>query len=120
MALTKKEWGWTTTEVESTYCEVHRVDILRGGFCSWHLHSLKTNIFSVASGRLIIEQKVFPDNIMQTLLQPGDTLRVPAGVVHRFVAPFEPVRAFEIYYPCIGTILGTNDITRFGQGGIAP
>lgn len=120
--LTQKEWGWSSLEVRDPRCEVHRIDVKLGGYCSWHSHSFKHNVFSVAKGRLIIETQdpLFPNHPKQHILLPGDTITMAAGVRHRFRAPFEPVTAFEVYYPLSGRVVEPHDITRYGRGGIEP
>lgn len=120
LEITQKQWGWSTCEVRNLLCEVHRIDVKAGGHCSWHQHRERENVFSVANGRLLIEYRDQRGEVKQVLLQPGDTCTIPAGTAHRFVAPFEPVRAFEVYYSNNerGPWLVQNDIVRYEQGGI--
>lgn len=116
--LTEKPWGWSTMELANLFCEVHRIDVLRGGHCSWHKHTRKDNVFTAAQGRLVIEYHTW-DDITQLVLLPGETCVVPAGTVHRFRAPFEAVRAMEVYFPSFpDQHLGGEDIIRYSQGGL--
>lgn len=115
----EKPWGWSQEEVSNLFCQVHRIDIIVGGFCSWHKHLRKDNVFSVAKGRLVVEYHGGLGDILQVVLQPGDTYTIGAGVVHRFRAPFESVRAFEVYYPSEGydRMATATDIERYSHGG---
>lgn len=117
--IIEKPWGWSTEELRGHFCEVHRIDVVGGGFCSWHQHTRKDNVFSVAKGRLVIEYHNSHADIVQIVMQAGDTFVVPALTIHRFRAPFGSVRAFEVYYPTDGQLdLGVgDDIIRYSHGG---
>lgn len=116
----QKQWGWTLTVVQSPLCEIHRIDVRAGGFCSWHQHDRKHNVFTVVRGKLVVEiqtepGKVLPDQLgSRHLLLPGDSYDVPPGMVHRFRCP-EATCAIETYYPAS---IDPADIYRFSEGGV--
>lgn len=113
--LVEKQWGWSMPEVVSPLCEVHRIDVRKGGFCSLHQHDRKHNVFTVVAGKLIIEFGA--DNPRPPVpLLPGQTYDVAPGIVHRFVCP-EATTAIEVYYPASVDPL---DIYRFSEGGVEP
>lgn len=119
--LSQKQWGWSESLDDSMTCEVHRIDVVRGGHCSWHLHRERSNVFIAVRGRLVIEWHDEHGDVVQRVLQPGEAYTVPAKVIHRFLAPFESVMAFEVYYATpggLGPYLVHDDIVRFADGGI--
>lgn len=114
--VTAKQWGWSEAQVVSPLCEVHRIDVRAGGFCSWHKHDHKHNVFTVIDGLMEVEVQVGP-RIVIAVLQPGMTYDVAPGLIHRFRCPTKATRAIEVYYP---VSVNPNDITRFSDGGVEP
>jgi quercetin dioxygenase-like cupin family protein len=114
MSKSGKIWGSTEELFKNTNCEVHRIDINKGGFCSKHKHQYKHNIFYVLQGTLLI--KVWKNDyelIDTTILQTGKKTDVGPNQYHTFQA-LEPTIALEIYYsePI------SNDIIRETVGGM--
>lgn len=121
--VTQKVWGWSELQVESNLCQVHRIDIRPGGFCSIHQHDRKHNVFTLVKGKLHI--RLWDENVdlgveaMRTIVlaSPGDTYDVGPAIVHQFYAP-EYCMAIETYYPAS---VRTEDIFRFSDlGGVDP
>lgn len=120
--LKQKQWGWSEEKDGSLTCEVYRIDVVHGGYCSWHLHRERSNVFIAVRGRLVIEWHDESGDIQQRVLRPGESYTVPAKVIHRFLAPFESAMAFEVYYATPGgpgPYLVYNDIVRYESGGIS-
>lgn len=114
--LAPKIWGTTEDLLDTPLCSVHRLAIYAGGYCSWHHHAAKANVFTVAKGLLTIE--VWDDGLDSALaveLKPGDVYSVRAGVKHRFVNySRSECLALEFYYP----EALSEDIVREDIGGV--
>lgn len=110
-----KIWGHTSLLWRTPLIEVHKLEVVAGGYCSWHKHRHKWNAFIVHSGSLVIEIKkeAYPLTD-KTVLRAGDFTTVKPGEEHRFVGGLTPAVAFEIYYP----EMLSEDIVRSDIGGI--
>ena len=112
-----KIWGTTELIYRNPLIEVHRLLILPGSHCSWHVHERKSNMFICMQGHLKIQvRKNDYDLTDDTLLNPGEVTTVPPGEYHRFVTETDwtgKTLAFEVYYP---EPLG-KDIIRENVGG---
>lgn len=125
--VNQKPWGWTECLHDSRQCELHRIDVKAGGYCSQHEHLHKWNAFQVVRGRLQVEVWTTragrgwspsdpPDTVV--LLGPGDCYSVAPGLVHRFTCDV-PTSAFETYWPVNNTRqVSPDDIMRYSEGGI--
>lgn len=111
MEMQGKIWGETFCIFRNMHVEVHRIIVKKGGFCSWHLHSKKHNLFYLESGNLdvIIEKSGIMDT---TNLRPNAVTTVAPGLKHKFYAHEDSV-ALEIYW----VEMDPNDIERFLPGG---
>lgn len=120
MMKTDKEWGTTELLLADLTTSIHRIEIERGGFCSWHLHEEKVNAFTVVSGELEVQwtEDIGAGHYGRTL-RAGDAMAVPPGRKHRFVA-LTPVVAIETYWPSPGKVNREDDIVRFSSGGVNP
>ena len=111
-----KVWGETEEIFNNGVVSLNVLNIKRGGYCSEHQHSSKTNVFFVLSGRLEISQwpgsteGEVPD---VTVLEKGGSTRIPPGVWHKFRA-LEPTECLEYYL----VLFSGPDITRRSRGGV--
>lgn len=109
-----KVWGNTELIILNEVFEVHRIDVVKGGYCSKHIHRYKYNMFYVEKGELQINiWKNDYDLIDKTILGPGEKIAVPPNEYHRFYALKDTI-AYEIYY----TVPIHSDIQRIGVGGV--
>ncbi len=108
-----KIWGTTTLVWSGNNTETHKIDIIRGGYCSKHKHDYKYNLFYVEYGSLRVE--IWKDDgiIDVTELHDGETTTVSPGQYHRFTA-LENTSALEVYW----VELQNNDIIREDRGGV--
>ncbi len=111
-------WGTTTAIVQRPVFSIHLLDIRAGGFSSTHKHLRKVNHFYVVRGKLKIRQWPANGFISETpdvtVLEPGDSLTIPVGVWHQFIAETDCV--------CLETYESApveDDIERRTHGGIA-
>ena len=113
--LEGKVWGETYPIITSPAIEVHKIYVVKGGYCSKHKHQSKINAFYVLNGTLqILRWKNDQDALVdETVIRTGQTCIVPAGEVHQFVG-LETTSALEIYW----SELLHHDIVRETVGGI--
>jgi len=113
MNTTGKVWGSTSLLFQKNNVEIHRLVGKRGGFCSYHKHQHKYNMFFVECGKLQI--KTQKDSGIQdiTTLTTGQTCIVEPDQFHQFKV-LEAGIFFEIYW----TELKTDDIERVDAGGV--
>lgn len=117
MIKTGKVWGHTELLVSKPTFELHRIEAVKGGYCSVHLHEDKVNLFCVERGKLQIEVwKKDYDLCDLTVIEVGEQTAVAAGEYHRFTA-LEPLVCFEVYWPTIWAKL-ERDIVRLNPGGV--
>ena len=111
--LQGKVWGNTAEIFSRNNVEVHRIEVVPGGFCSKHRHNSKFNAFFVESGALeVTVWKGEYDLVDKTILGGGDYTIVPPGEFHQFRAT-NPTVAYEIYWVTL-----IKDIERDSVGGI--
>lgn len=113
MIKQSKIWGTTEKIASNGNFEVHRIEILQGGYCSEHKHIAKHNMFYVESGELEITQ--YNDNGINdvTVISDGEQTAVAPGVWHKFRAICDTI-AYEIYW---SEPIG-EDIVRRSVGGV--
>lgn len=90
-----KTWGWELHIVNRhDYCGKLLV-IIAGKYGSMHYHLKKTETFYLQSGKVRIESR-HPETAepWQVILNPGDSLHVPAGTLHQIVG-LEDSELFE-------------------------
>src|SRR4030042_534928 len=110
-----KVWGETEEIFNNGTISVNHLWIAKGGYCSEHQHSRKSNLFHVISGILEITQ--WPGSSEGekpdvTILGPDQQAAVPVGIWHKFRA-LENTRCLEIY----AVRFSDEDITRRNHGG---
>lgn len=113
-----KLWGTSETLLALPGLEVHRIQVVKGGYCSWHKHDSKWNAFVLVEGSLTIERgdeyTIQPER-EALVMQPGDLTTLPPGEWHRFVNDSKrQCLALEVYYPAALS----EDIVRGSVGGV--
>ena len=103
-----KIWGQTEMIHANGVLEFHRIEYKKDVACSKHKHEFKWNGFFVESGKMMVKvwQKDY-DLVDETILNPGDFMRVKPGVFHQFIGLEDGV-AFELYW----AEFDHNDIKR--------
>ena len=107
-----KLWGETESLDSSNTSQLCRIRIDLGGYCSWHLHEHKWNMFVVVSGKIMVFSNS-EDSINYKTLLPNDSYSVSPNVKHKFLA-LEETTAYEFYW---GDKVSCDDIVRFSDGG---
>lgn len=111
--IESKVWGVTELVTINPACELHRIQINTGGYCSKHRHQTKWNGFQVESGLLLIRIWNNDGSVNETLLRAGQYTAVAPGVFHQFEA-VEACLAFELYWAAYSP----DDIQRETVGGV--
>jgi len=103
-----KVWGTTELIEANGALEFHRIEMVKGGVCSKHMHEFKWNGFFVESGKLIVRvwQKDY-DLVDETIIGPGQYTKVKPGLYHQFECLEDGV-VFELYW----AEFNHNDIKR--------
>lgn len=103
-----KVWGTTELVEANGALEFHRIEMVKGGVCSKHMHEFKWNGFFVESGKLIVRvwQKDY-DLVDETIIGPGQYTKVKPGLYHQFECLEDGV-VFELYW----AEFNHNDIKR--------
>lgn len=109
-----KVWGVTELVTANGACELHRIRINAGGYCSIHSHQTKCNGFYVLSGKLVIRTWRPSGLIDATTLTDGQYMAVPPGIKHQFDA-LTDVEALELYW---AEPYSRDDIERETNGGM--
>jgi len=107
-----KVWGTTELLEANGALEFHRLEMIKGGVCSKHLHEFKWNGFFCESGRLLVRvwQSDY-DLVDETILEAGQYTKVKPGLYHQFECLQDGV-AFELYW----AEFNHNDIKRESVG----
>jgi len=77
-----KVWGkedWIVNNEEQSYCG-KRLLLNKGYQCSIHMHKVKSEVFYVAKGLVLMLAYEG-----QKLMKPGDSLEIVPGTKHRFI-----------------------------------
>ena len=112
MSRAGKIWGTTELLEANGALEFHRLEMIKGGVCSKHLHEFKWNGFFCESGRLLVRvwQSDY-DLVDETILEAGQYTKVKPGLYHQFECLQDGV-AFELYW----AEFNHNDIKRESVG----
>lgn len=104
----RRPWGTYTVLTESTNYKVKRISVRPGGALSLQLHHHRSEHWVVISGtaNVTIEHS-------QSVLQPGQSIYIPAGSKHRLENHgLMPLAIVEVQ---TGHYLGEDDIVRFAD-----
>jgi mannose-6-phosphate isomerase-like protein (cupin superfamily) len=116
----RKQWGSACDLARGDAYSVSLARIRPWHRCSRHHHVHKSNTFYVVSGVLYVKvehpsvTETEPARVVRYTLGEGDSLTVPAGLVHRFETEEEAAVVIETY-AAIGPV--SADIVRQDEGG---
>ena len=120
MEWESKVWGQTRQVFEASDRSRHQLELLRGGFCSFHYHHHRSNLFIVESGKVRIVHTI-GWQVFERVIGPGcadgATAVVAAEVAHQFQV-LEAGEMIEEYYATPGHDCHNQDIYRFTTGGL--
>ena len=109
----KPAWGRTRCTHDSPLYSRHELEVEAGGTCSVHYHRHRGNRFFVVSGSIAVVE-YFAWEAERTILTAGNTLDVPALVVHQFQV-IQSGACVEEYWPDRGPVRN-DDIVRLCEG----
>ena len=107
--LIYKVWGFKIRMLETATTVVDLLTLKKGGFCSWHYHDFKYNLFIVLEGKVLIETEDYTK-----VLVKNDYYAVSPKIKHRFIAKSK-AKLMEVMYT--NPVL-EDDIIRLHQGGL--
>ena len=107
-----KAWGTTSDIWAGNNAEIHRIDVVKGGYCSKHKHDYKYNKFYVESG--LLQVSIWDEGVLiSSIIGEGESTSVEPKMYHKFIA-LEKTVAYEIYW----VELFKDDIQRESFGGV--
>jgi len=107
--LIYKIWGFKIRMLETATTVVDLLALKKGGFCSWHYHDFKYNLFIVLEGKVLIETEDYTKVLLK-----NDYYAVAPKIKHRFIAKSKS-KLMEVMYT--NSVL-EDDIIRLKQGGL--
>lgn len=108
-----KPWGYELLWARTAQYVGKVIHVNAGHALSLQYHRVKTETVYLASGKVRYEIK--DGETLRTLdLQPGDSLHIPAGTVHRVTA-IEDADIFEVSTPELDDVVRLED--RYGRAG---
>ena len=107
--LIYKVWGFKIRMLETATTVVDLLTLKKGGFCSWHYHDFKYNLFIVLEGKVLIETEDYTK-----VLAKNDYYAVSPKIKHRFITKSK-AKLIEVMYT--NPVL-EDDIIRLHQGGL--
>lgn len=115
-----KIWGRTRCLEDNDRAIVHELECVQGGFCSFHFHMHRSNIFKVLNGKIRLVMCM--GSLVQILdldgtLQEKPSYSIPSRIPHQFQV-LESGQMIEVYYPDGGDCL-SGDIVRISVGGFS-
>lgn len=111
----EKCWGKTRLIVGSEYYSKHELQVEAGGFCSFHYHRNRSNIFTVREGHVRVVS-AYGWQLQSVGLLPGDRYVIRAGIPHQFQVIASGIMEEE-YAPDPGPVY-MHDIVRITTGGV--
>jgi len=113
----EKCWGKTRKIVGTRHYSEHELVVMSGGYCSFHYHLNRSNIFAVpVSSSAIIRVVVAVGwSIKSRIVRAGESFEVMPMVPHQFQV-LEYGVIYEEYIPKTG-IVSDSDIVRLTIGG---
>lgn len=99
-----RPWGWYESLTQGPTHQSKRLFVRQGAAISLQYHHLRSEHWVVVSGRARIR---LGDD--ERSYEPGESVFIPAGCVHRLSAPDEDVVVIEVQ---TGTYFGEDDIVR--------
>lgn len=110
-----KVWGRTRCLVENELYSLHELESDAGGYCSFHYHTDRLNVFEIVKGTLEIVT-VYGPQVQSKILTADERFSVPSLVVHQFRC-LEDCTLFEHYAADRGGTVRNDDIHRIMVGG---
>lgn len=109
-----KVWGRTKQGILTPRWSYHFLEVVAGGYCSFHYHLERANRFFVESGVIRIVW-CFGWKVESQILSADNTLTIESLVPHQFQV-LESGKMTEEYWPDRGGFVHDGDITRLTKG----
>lgn len=116
----QKCWGTTEEVIWSPVMSVHRCEVNRGGYCSWHHHRHRVNLFICETADIVVQYTLVPgDQPVIHHIPPGHTYQILPTMDHRFIVLGSGL-LWEVYWPLPGRPFERDDIVRYDTGSVLP
>jgi mannose-6-phosphate isomerase-like protein (cupin superfamily) len=115
----EKYWGKTQQIWRGKNGASLHLILLAGGYCSFHFHRERANLFHVLTGRVRVVTAIGWKVEYADLMPVGDMASqciVPSRVPHQFQV-LEDAEMIEEYWPDRGGLYMADDIVRLTEGG---
>ena len=97
--IVDKPWGREVIYAQTELYIGKLIEIEQGQRLSLQYHRLKDETIHVLEGTLSLVVGPAPDALQTRDLQAGCSARITPGTVHRYAAPYGPVRILEVSTP---------------------
>lgn len=96
MSITKKPWGYEELWAKTDRYAGKIIYINSGKRLSLQLHREKEETIRVLEGRLLLVCGDSEDSLQEIMLNPGESMHISPGLIHRFCAPDGDVKLMEV------------------------
>jgi len=112
LSVVEKPWGSEELLAHTGDYALKRIIVHKGEGSSLQYHVEKSESLHVISGLLELEIGETEDSLRTLRLGPGDSIDIPAGVIHRTMA-VEDVDVIEVSTPHLDDVVRLKD--RYGR-----
>lgn len=104
MKKVQKPWGWELWFAHSRHYVGKIIFVKKGHRLSLQYHRKKHETVYSEDGRWMLQI-----GKRKRVMKPGQAAIIPAGTIHRFMAPYENVRLLEVSTPHIHDVVRLED-----------
>ena len=108
LSSTKKPWGGEELLAHTPHYALKKIFVKKGSRSSLQYHTQKAETLYMLSGKLQIEVGGDAKSLAADVLNPGDTIDIPAGKVHRSTA-VEDCWVIEVSTPHLDDVVRVED-----------
>lgn len=107
----EREWGSYEVLLDAPDCKVKRITVSAGKRFSLQSHKFRNEIWTIISGTGLFSYGWHLDSVEDTIVNPGQTMEIRAGDIHRMQAG--PGQDLVFIETQLGTYFGEDDIVRY-------
>jgi len=106
----QRPWGEFTVLLDAPDCKVKRITVKAGQRLSLQRHCYRSEHWVCVSGQGLVTRGIDHDDLLDDLLEAGDSCEISVGYMHRMSAGPTGVTFIETQ---LGSYFGEDDIERF-------
>ena len=99
-----KPWGWEFWFAQTSRYVGKVILVKKGHRLSKQYHRFKHETVYADKGRWVLEL-----GSTKKMMKPGDSAEIRPGRIHRFTAPYEDIRLFEVSTPQVKDVVRLED-----------